>query len=307
MTDRARHHQDPAAARLGPVPWRHGRPRRTLVAPHIQKNFTEPWLPACRRQSPDGLRCGRSAVTAAGDGDPASNSVQLVAAPVTLPSSLDRRRPSGEGARYVERLAPPSGCGSRRASLCANALAATMLLVLAFRALVETLGLGQKRTAKFAASTNAQARYLLPFLAVLSPFFLRLLVCTLSTQRAWDAKLLASANRSIGPVSRTMTVASVWPMPGTVVNKAYCVRGLTRSCRRFSRTSICDCSVAITATLAVIAKPTAAQPERYRRHYRQHHQPDHVRLHGRGAAFRCRPCTLEWAHLRSIAGTLYQL
>jgi len=59
-------HRDQASARPGPAPWRHGRPRRTLVPPRIQKNFTEPWLPACRRQSPDGLRCGRSAVTAAG-------------------------------------------------------------------------------------------------------------------------------------------------------------------------------------------------------------------------------------------------
>src|SRR5436309_16141114 len=58
-----------------------------------------------RRQSPDGLRCGRSAVTAAGDGDPASNSVQLVATPVTVRGSPDRRRPSGEAARCVERLA----------------------------------------------------------------------------------------------------------------------------------------------------------------------------------------------------------
>jgi hypothetical protein len=32
-----------------------------------------------------------------------------------------------------------------------------------------------KRLAKFAASTNAQARYLLPFLTLPSPFFLRLL------------------------------------------------------------------------------------------------------------------------------------
>src|SRR6267378_4355370 len=58
-----------------------------------------------RRQSPDGLRCGRSAVTTAGDGDPASNSVQLVAAPVAVRGSPDRRRLSSKAARYVERLA----------------------------------------------------------------------------------------------------------------------------------------------------------------------------------------------------------
>jgi hypothetical protein len=98
-------HRDQASARVRPAPWRHGRPRRTLVPSRIQKSFTELWLPAGRRQSPDGLRCGRSAVTATGDGDPASNSVQLVAAPVTVRGSPDRRRPSGKAARYIERLA----------------------------------------------------------------------------------------------------------------------------------------------------------------------------------------------------------
>jgi hypothetical protein len=104
MADRARH---PSGSSIGPSeasPWRHGRPRRTLVPHRIQKSFTEQWLPACRLQSPDGLRCGRSAVTAVGDGDPASNSVQVVEAPVTVRGSPDRRRPSGEAARYVERL-----------------------------------------------------------------------------------------------------------------------------------------------------------------------------------------------------------
>src|ERR1700681_2825285 len=105
ITDRARH---PSGSSIGPTgasPWRHGRPRRTLVPPRIQKNFTEQWLPACRRQSPDGLRFGRSVITAAGDGDPASNSVQVVVAPVTVRGSPDRRRPSGKAARYVEWLA----------------------------------------------------------------------------------------------------------------------------------------------------------------------------------------------------------
>src|SRR5450432_272517 len=84
-----------------------------------------------------------------------------------------------------------------------------MLLVLAFLRSWKRFASGQKRLAKFAASMNAQARYLLPFLTLPSPFFLRLLVCTLSTQRAYDAKLPTSANRSIGPFSRRMTVASV--------------------------------------------------------------------------------------------------
>jgi len=78
-------HQDQARVKRWPAPWRRCRPRRTLVARRIQSNLTVPWLPACRRQSPDGLRCVRSAFTAAGDGDPASNSVQLAATPVTVP------------------------------------------------------------------------------------------------------------------------------------------------------------------------------------------------------------------------------
>src|SRR5260370_37722173 len=122
------------------------------------------------------------------------------------------------------------------ASLCGNALVATMLLVLAFLRSWKRLASGQKRTAKFAASTNAQARYLLPFLTLPSPFFLRLLVCGLSTHGAVDAKLPTSGNRSIGPVSRRVTVASVWPIPGTLVNKQYVDRGLTRSLRLVSRT-----------------------------------------------------------------------
>jgi hypothetical protein len=78
-------HQDQARVRRWPAPRRRCRSRRTLVARRIQSNLTVPWLPACRRQSPDGLRCVRSAFTAAGDGDPASNSVQLAATPVTVP------------------------------------------------------------------------------------------------------------------------------------------------------------------------------------------------------------------------------
>ena len=112
-------HQDQASARVRPAPWRHGRPRRTLVPSRIQKSSTELWLPAGRRQSPDGLRCGRSAVTAAGDGDPASNSVQLVAAPVTVRGSPDRRRPFRQSSALHRTACPPLGYGSRRAPACA--------------------------------------------------------------------------------------------------------------------------------------------------------------------------------------------
>ena len=42
--------------------------------------------------------------------------------------------------------------------------------------------------AKWAASTNAQARYLLPFLVLPLPFFLPLLNFWLPTQRQYEAK-----------------------------------------------------------------------------------------------------------------------
>src|SRR6202048_3453142 len=99
-------------------------------------------LPACRRQSPDGLRCGRSAVTAAGDGDPASNSVRLVAAPVTVPGSPDRRRPSGKAARYVERLALLQDVIKSARQFVRQRLGGDDLVGLRFLTLVEPLGLG---------------------------------------------------------------------------------------------------------------------------------------------------------------------
>src|SRR6202022_3754643 len=137
-------HQDQAAARPGSAPWRHGRPRRTLVPPRIQKNFTEPWLPAGRRQSPDGLRCGRSAVTTAGDGDPASNSVQVVAAPVTVRGLPDRRRPSGKAARWVERLALLQDVITGARQLVCQRLGGNYVVGPGLLALVETLGFGTK-------------------------------------------------------------------------------------------------------------------------------------------------------------------
>src|ERR1700738_3423215 len=101
-------------------------------------------LPACRRQSPDGLRCGRSAVTAAGDGDPASNSVRLVAAPVTVPGSPDRRRPSGKAARYVERLALLQDVIAGARQLVRQRLGGDDVVGPGLLAFVETLGLGAK-------------------------------------------------------------------------------------------------------------------------------------------------------------------
>jgi hypothetical protein len=61
--------------------------------------------------------------------------------------------------------------------------------------------------AKLAASTNARARYLLPFFVLPSPFFLLLLSRRLSTQRQYELKLPTSANREMFPVSSMIMVA----------------------------------------------------------------------------------------------------
>src|SRR6266478_5136971 len=175
-------HQDQASARLRPAPWRQCRPRRTLVPLRIQKNFTEPWLPVCRRQSPDGLRCGRSAVTAAGDGDPASNSVQLVAAPVTVPGSPDRRRPSGKAARYVERLALLQDVVAGARQLVRQRLGGNDVVGLGLLALVETLGLGTKAPGKIRCLDEGPGKI---FVAVLDVAFAFLL--SIAGEHAVDA------------------------------------------------------------------------------------------------------------------------
>src|SRR5712691_11491967 len=119
-------------------------PEERWDRPVSKRVFTEPWLPAGRRQSPDGLRCGRSAVTAAGDGDPASNSVQLVAAPVTVPGSPDRRRPSGKAARYVERLALLQDVVAGARQLVRQRLGGNDVVGPGFLAFMEAFGLGAK-------------------------------------------------------------------------------------------------------------------------------------------------------------------
>jgi hypothetical protein len=126
-----------------------------LVSRCIQKDFTEPWLPACRRQSPDGLGCGRSAVAAAGDSDPASNSVQLVVAPVTERGLPDRRRLPGK--QRVTSNGLPSFqnviAGAHR--LVRQRLGSDDVVGPGLLAFVERLASGQKRLAKFAASMHS--------------------------------------------------------------------------------------------------------------------------------------------------------
>ena len=74
--------------------------------------------------------------------------------------------------------------------------------------------------AKFAASTNAHARYLLPFFVLPSPFFLLLLSRRLSTQRHYELKLPTLAKREMVPVSSMIVVARTGPMPGTEFSNA---------------------------------------------------------------------------------------
>src|SRR5438552_5850061 len=76
-----------------------------------------------------------------------------------------------------------------------------MLLVLAFLRSWKRLASGQKRLAKFAASTNAQARYLLPFLTLPSPFFLLLAIAGV---HAVDAARVGCEVADVGePIDRT--------------------------------------------------------------------------------------------------------
>jgi hypothetical protein len=59
-------------------------PQKNIGTPPHPKEFHRTVVAGVPAQSLDCFRCGRSALTAVGDGDPASNSVQLVAAPVTV-------------------------------------------------------------------------------------------------------------------------------------------------------------------------------------------------------------------------------
>src|SRR6266508_1170842 len=67
--------------------------------------------------------------------------------------------------------------------------------------------------AKLAASTNAQLRYLLPFLVFPLPLRLPLLIFSLPTHRQYEAKLPTLGNRRISPVSSMIVSASVCPIP----------------------------------------------------------------------------------------------
>src|SRR5690349_9248811 len=106
--------------------------------------FTAPRRRACPRQAPDGLRFGRSAGAVAGDGDPASNSGQVVATPVTVRGSPDRRRASGKAARCVERPALLQDMIAGTRQLVRQRLGGNDVVGPGLLAFMEALGFGTK-------------------------------------------------------------------------------------------------------------------------------------------------------------------
>src|SRR3970040_769849 len=108
--------------------------------------------------------------------------------------------------------------------------------------------------AKLAASTNAQARYLFPFLVLPWPFFLRLLILRLSTHRQYEAKFPTLANLPMFPVSSMMVSARISPIPGTVLRNLNCGLSWTRWRMVCSSSSTCSSALNITATLALTAR-----------------------------------------------------
>src|SRR5215813_950037 len=74
---------------------------------------------------------------------------------------------------------------------------------------------GSKRIAKFAASTKAQDRYLLPFFVLPLPLRLPLESFSLPTHRQYEAKFPTCANLLMSPVSSMIVSARIFPIPLT--------------------------------------------------------------------------------------------
>ena len=100
-------------------------------------------------------------------------------------------------------------------------------------AFMEPLGLGAKAPGEVRRLDECPGKICVAVLDVAFAFFPAVAGVHAVDAASVGREVATSANRSIGPVSRRMTVASVWPIPGTLVSKPYCGRGLTRSCRRF--------------------------------------------------------------------------
>ena len=107
---------------------------------------------------------------------------------------------------------------------------------LGFLSLVEALILALNRTAKFAASTNAQPRYLLPFLVLPLPLRLPLESFWLPTHRQYEAKLPTVENLPMSPVSSMMVSARICPIPRTDLRKLNSALSFTRAVTVCSRT-----------------------------------------------------------------------
>ena len=88
-----------------------------------------------------------------------------------------------------------------------------------FLAFVETLGLLTMTLREVGRFDECPGKVLVAVPDLPSPFFLPLLPCTRSTQRACEANWPTPPKRSIVPTSNRMAVASVWTMPGIPVSK----------------------------------------------------------------------------------------
>lgn len=142
------------------------------------------------------IRC--YAVTAPGDGDLASNSVQLVAAPVTVRGSPDRRRPSGKAARYVERLALPQDVVASARQLVRQRLGGNDVVGFGLLAFVETLGLGTKAPGKIRCLNEGPGEI---FVAVFDVAFAFLLA--IAAEHTVDAARVGRTVADLGePVDR---------------------------------------------------------------------------------------------------------
>src|SRR5258708_4933749 len=138
-------------------------------------------------------------LAAVGDGDPASNSVQLVAAPVTVRGSPDRRRPSGKAARYVERLAFLQDVVAGARQLVRQRLGGDNFVGLGFLALVEALGLGAKAHGKIRRLDECPGEIFVTVLDVAFAFLL-----AIAGVHAVDAARIGRVVADVGePIDRT--------------------------------------------------------------------------------------------------------
>lgn len=132
-TNRARHPSGSSQGQYGcPSPWRPSRPRRTWVPPRVQLSLHRPVAADGSAPIPRWLARRAIRFLQTGDGDTASHSDRWLALQSPYPGlpfavvTHTKQRATSNGLRSFRIWK------QARASLCANALMATMLLVLAF-------------------------------------------------------------------------------------------------------------------------------------------------------------------------------